>query len=212
MKKKPNFYVVWRGFNTGIFESWEECKKNIDGFSGAKYKSFQEQKEAIAAFQMGYQEYYKAHPVIEKKPKVISINSEAKPMENSICVDASCMGNPGIMEYRGVYFKTGKELFRVGPFKNGTNNIGEFLAIVHCLALLKKNNSLLPVYSDSSIAIKWIKMKKARSKLEMTSTNDKIFDLIERAETWLMENEYDNQILKWETELWGENPADFGRK
>jgi hypothetical protein len=37
-------------------------------------------------------------------------------------------------------------------------------------------------------------------------------EMIERAEKWLKENRYSNKIVKWETELWGEVPADFGRK
>jgi ribonuclease HI len=116
------------------------------------------------------------------------------------------------MEYRGVYTKTGEEVFRQGPFKEGTNNIGEFLALVHGLALLKQKNSPLPVYTDSKTALAWIKTKKAKTKLEKNELNAALFDLISRAEKWLVENEYTTQILKWETTAWGEIPADFGRK
>jgi ribonuclease HI len=35
---------------------------------------------------------------------------------------------------------------------------------------------------------------------------------MERAEKWLLSNEFSNEILKWETKAWGEIPADFGRK
>jgi ribonuclease HI len=116
------------------------------------------------------------------------------------------------MEYRGVYTETSEELFHIGPFPQGTNNVGEFLALVHGLALLKQRNSALPVYSDSMNAIKWVKNKKCKTLLARSAANAKIFDLIERAEKWLKENTYTTTILKWETSEWGEIPADFGRK
>jgi ribonuclease HI len=116
------------------------------------------------------------------------------------------------MEYRGVYVATGEEWFHVGPYRQGTNNIGEFLALVHGLALMKREQIALPLYSDSKIAIQWIRLKKCRTKLAQTAVNAPVFDLIVRAEKWLQENTYATQILKWETEAWGEIPADFGRK
>ena len=116
------------------------------------------------------------------------------------------------MEYRGVYVATGQEIFHIGPMKEGTNNVGEFLALVHGLALLKQKGSNLPLYSDSRNAILWVKKKKCKTLLERTPVNEQIFQLIERAEKWLNENEYTTQILKWETAVWGEIPADFGRK
>ena len=131
---------------------------------------------------------------------------------NSIAVDAACSGNPGKMEYRGVYTATKQELFHVGPFEQGTNNIGEFLALVHGLAFLKQQNSALPLYSDSRNAIGWVQKKKCKTLLEREPRNEAIFDLIERAEKWLNENNYTTPILKWETSEWGEIPADFGRK
>ena len=116
------------------------------------------------------------------------------------------------MEYRGVDTLSGKEIFRQGPYFDGTNNIGEFLAIVHGLALLKKKNSNLPVYTDSMTAISWVRKRKANTKLELTARNAILFELIERAEKWLKTNTWSNPILKWETQCWGEIPADFGRK
>jgi len=116
------------------------------------------------------------------------------------------------MEYRGVYTKTGEEIFRQGPFKEGTNNIGEFLALVHGLAFLKQMNSSLPIYTDSKTALAWVKAKKAKTKLEKSGVNATLFELVSRAEVWLQQNEYTTEILKWETSVWGEIPADFGRK
>lgn len=122
------------------------------------------------------------------------------------------MGNPGIMEYRGVYVQTGQEVFKVGPYHDGTNNIGEFLAIVHGLALLKQKGSNIPIYSDSKIAQKWVRDGKCRTTLAPTSRNAELLGLVARAEKWLATNTYTNPIIKWKTKQWGEIPADFGRK
>ena len=130
----------------------------------------------------------------------------------SLSVDASCLGNPGVMEYRGVYTDTRQEIFRVGPFQEATNNIGEFLALVHGLALLKQQNSSLPIYSDSVTARAWVRNKKCKTKLQLCETNRPLFNLVERAEKWLHNNTYTTSILIWNTQQWGEIPADFGRK
>ena len=133
-------------------------------------------------------------------------------ISNAIAVDAACSGNPGKMEYRGVYLRTGKEIFHYGPVW-GTNNIGEFLAIVHGLALLKqKGLDTMPIYSDSVNAQLWVKRKKCKTTLERNEKSEGLYQLIERAEKWLRENTYRNPIIKWPTEEWGEIPADFGRK
>jgi ribonuclease HI len=130
----------------------------------------------------------------------------------SLSVDAACSGNPGIMEYRGVDTATGQEIFRQGPFQNGTNNIGEFLALVHALALLKKEGSNAAIYSDSFTARTWVLKRKVKTTLERDSRNDYIFQLLERAISWIQANSWKNQILVWDTKKWGEIPADFGRK
>ena len=134
------------------------------------------------------------------------------PQLESLAVDAACSGNPGKMEYRGVYLRSREEVFHMGPLEQGTNNVGEFLAIVHGLALMKQKGLSLPIYSDSANAISWIKQKKCKTKLVRNDKNDYIFELIARAEKWLHENSYTNPVYKWETRDWGEIPADFGRK
>lgn len=213
MSKSQKFYVVWQGNNTGIFSTWEDCKKQITGFAEAKYKSFPDRYSAEKAFSEGFKKHY---GIKKPAPKTQLLSEQkmliGKPELNSIAVDAACSGNPGAMEYRGVKTASGREIFRQGPFPEGTNNIGEFLAIVHGLVLLKKNNSDLPLYSDSINAISWVKKKKARTKLIPNEKNAYLFELIDRAETWLNENDYQTRILKWLTEYWGEIPADFGRK
>ena len=129
----------------------------------------------------------------------------------AIAVDAACSGNPGQMEYRGVYLKTGEEIFHYGPVF-GTNNIGEFLAIVHGLALLAQRGYTIPIYSDSVNAMLWVKRKQCRTTLPLNDKTQALHEHIRRAETWLRTHSYSNDLRKWETEKWGEIPADFGRK
>lgn len=207
-KNKPKFYVVWKGRNTGIFDSWEDCKAQVFGFEGASYKSFPSRSEAVSAFAQG--KNMSSPSVTKYKTGKLFTGSIVK---NSISVDAACSGNPGRMEYRGVYTHNAQEIFRKGPYEDGTNNIGEFLALVHALAALKlQDKEDVLIYSDSKIAIGWIKKGKCNTKLEHTGRNEIIFDLIQRAEKWLQNNKVKNPIAKWETRDWGEIPADFGRK
>jgi ribonuclease HI len=209
--KKQKYYVVWFGNPTGIFDSWDACKKAIAGVTGAQYKSFSTLAEAKIAFDGEYKDFAGKGT----KKKTLSATEKAKygePNLYSIAVDAASSGNPGIMEYRGVETQTGKQIFHQGPFAEGTNNIGEFLALVHGLAYLKKNNSDRIIYSDSKIAMGWVKVKQCRTKLKLTSKNKTLFELVQRAEHWLKTNTYSTKIVKWETKVWGEIPADFGRK
>lgn len=207
---KQKYYVVWKGLTPGVYDNWAECKRQVDGQDGARYKSFESEEAALEAYAQGPDHYLNRQN--RSSFKFESQSTFGNPIKESLAVDAACSGNPGKMEYRGVYVATGKELFHLGPMDQGTNNIGEFLALVHGLAFLKQNKSNLPVYSDSRNAILWVRNKKCKTKLEKTPINAPIFELIERAEKWLNSNTYTNQILKWETSVWGEIPADFGRK
>ena len=209
MAKK--YYVVWKGRKTGIFDNWNDCNQQINGFKGAEFISFPTRELAEKAFSKNYSDYKGKNT----KNKTISkelLSLVGKPILNSISVDASSIGNPGIMEYQGVETETKNIIFKKGPFKDSTNNIGEFLAIVHALALMKKKGDTRPIYSDSKIAINWVKNKMINTFNPETKNNEKSRELIKRALIWLNENDYPNEILKWETKAWGEIPADFGRK
>ena len=222
---KQKFYVVWNGAEDGVYTSWEACQKAVIGYSGARYKSFKTEEEAEEAFEMGYEAY------MEKMAQLPSPSSQSSdaPRETAskveqpfvlppaaineaIAVDAACSGNPGKMEYRGVYLRTGKEIFHYGPVY-GTNTIGEFLAIVHGLALLNQKGLVdMPIYSDSVNAQLWVRKKQCKTTLKRDKRTEALHQMIERAEKWLRENKYSNPIIKWPTEEWGEIPADFGRK
>jgi ribonuclease HI len=208
---KSKFYVVWIGRRPGIYPSWEKCKEQVERFDGAKYKGFPTQELAEAAYHDDFEKYMKRD--LNSPVRIVcSDPSIGVPDPDSISVDAACKGNPGILEYRGVDTRTGVELFRQGPFPEGTVNIGEFLGIVHALALLKKTGSTWPVYSDSKTAITWVKARAVKTKLKESKTNRELFRLVDRALKWLAENEWENPVRKWETRYWGEIPADFGRK
>lgn len=205
---KKKFYVVWKGVRPGVYDSWKECEARIRGYAGALYKSFGSREEAMRAAASSPDIYIGRQAAHKAMPKGLpdSVSREA------LAVDAACSGNPGPMEYRGVYLRTGQEVFHFGPMR-GTNNIGEFLAIVHGLALLKqKGLHSMPIYSDSRNALGWVKQKRCKTKLPHEPQNEELFGYIGRAERWLRENTYANPLLKWETERWGEVPADFGRK
>ncbi len=207
MTTKNKYYVVWQGNQPGIYKSWTECQLQIKGYSDAKYKSFSSLEEAEKAFHGDYSDAIKKANKKEKEP----LDSQQNIIWESIAVDGASSGNPGVMEYQGVHTKTKEQLF-YQKFELGTNNIGEFLALVHALAMLEKQQRQIPIYSDSKIAIGWIKKKKCNTKLERNRKTEVLFQVIARAEKWLETNSFRVPILKWETEKWGEIPADFGRK
>ena len=203
---KTKFYVVWIGRKCGIFTSWSECESQVKGFVGARYKSFETRKEADLAF-AGAPVHYEGKSSTLGKWKTAKV----KPILPSICVDAACSGSPGPLEYRGVNTETGEQIFRAGPYANGTNNVGEFLAILRAMDYLSKQKLDWPIYSDSETAMTWVKAKRCNTKLARLSSNAMLFQLIAHAEETLKVSK-NYKVLKWDTELWGENPADFGRK
>jgi ribonuclease HI len=207
MKQKAKFYVVWKGRKTGIFSTWEACSALVQGYPGARYKSFATRLAAEQASR-GKITSHVGKPVSSSE----WLFSPNPPVAASWSVDAACSGSPGRLEYRGVDLHTGKETFRQGPYEHGTNNVGEFLAIVHALMLLKKRRSALPIYSDSVTAIGWVKKKRCNTELAADHKNAMLFSLIDSAEEWLDGTTYANPILKWDTKAWGEIPADFNRK
>ena len=208
-KKGAKFYVVWKGIKPGIYTTWAECQQQIKGFDDARYMAFPSEEHANIAYHGNMWNY-----LGKKKAAATGTTgtSGKGPVWNSLSVDAACSGNPGLMEYQCVNTKSGQRIFHSGPYPDATNNIGEFLALVHCLAMLKQKGKRIPVYSDSKTAMAWVRKKHAKTKLEPTNRNQEVFELIERAENWLMANTFEIPILKWDTEHWGEIPADFGRK
>ena len=218
-KTKANFYVVWQGRETGVFESWAACEQQVKGVA-AKYKGFATRAEAEKALAEGADKYITPRSTVNKQEHNAVSVKDLPPTEMqrhgvilpALAVDAACSGNPGKMEFRGVIADTGTEIFHRGPYIGGTNNIGEFLAIVLGLAYLKKHNLPWVLYSDSKTAIAWIRQKKCKTQLEWNANNQDLLLAVRAAEKWLVDNTWTTTIYKWETEKWGEIPADFGRK
>lgn len=208
------FYVVWKGYSPGIYDSWEECKLQVSGFPGAEYKAYDSQEAATKAFRGDYAEEIKLLKAIANHNNE-TVNYEAIPdiIKDSIAVDGACSKNPGPMEYRCVDVMTGAQIFHMGPLADGTNNVAEYLALIHALAFLKKtDNNHTVVYSDSRTAMSWLRNRGHKSTLTRTPNNARIFELLERADRWIQTNVSYNRVIKWDTEHWGEIPADFNRK
>lgn len=223
MAKKAKFYVVWQGRTPGVYMTWDQCLAETQGFSGAKYKSFATRGLAEAAFQDAADDHWgqgggggggDGGGKSVATPKIDRDQLESLGVDMTAwAVDAACKGNPGELEYQGVDLQSNTDMFHMGPYPEGTVNIGEFLAIVHALALLHGGGETsTAIYSDSRIGMTWVKKKKCNTKLPRSASNRRLFNLVDRAERWLIANTYGNPILKWETKRWGEIPADFGRK
>lgn len=205
--KQQKYYVVWKGRQPGIYTDWEACAAQVTGFPGAQYKAFGTHPEAERAYAADYNDY-SGKPSSSQK----WLFASTPPEMESYVVDAACSGSPGRLEWRGIYLASGNQIFHAGPYARGTNNIGEFLAIVQALIYLEKNSLSLPVYSDSDTAISWVRHGRCNTKLKPDFRSRILFDLIRDAEDWLKEHPGGGSILKWDTLAWGENPADFNRK
>ncbi|MDE6247790.1 MAG: ribonuclease H family protein [Muribaculaceae bacterium] len=221
MSKNSKYYVVWNGHNPGVYDNWDDCKEQVINYPNPIYKSFSSPQSAAQAYREGFAKN-------DSKDLANLISGVSKHREHTgapadyfdnpeidlkaWAVDAACAGNPGPVEYRGVELMTGKELFRIGPLEGGTNNLGEFLAIVHALALMDKMGESHPIYSDSVSGMAWVRNKVIKTTLKENDKNARLFDMLRRALNWLNTHTYSARIMKWDTPRWGEIPADFGRK
>jgi ribonuclease HI len=222
MAAKQKYYVVWAGRKPGVYASWADCQEQINKFDDAKFKSYETKAAADQAYKDGWKKHWGQGQGQSKpsggsgsgsfKPRSTGIETTEAIDYNSISVDVGTSGNPGPVEYKGVDTKTGEVIFSIGPIRKGTNNLGEFLAIVHGLAYLQKMNSDKTVYSDSVNAIKWVKQKEVSSTLARDESTKEIWDMVDRAVHWLKTNKYANKVAKWQTKQWGEIKADYGRK
>lgn len=196
------FYAVLVGNKTGVFNSWVECEAQVKGFKGALYKSYPTKELAQAAIA----EY-------SERSNNVSTGLSTDYIKDSLSVDAACSNNPGEMEYQCVNTATSEQVFASKVFPVGTNNIGEFLAVADALKYLHENDDhTTPIYSDSVSAIAWVRDRKVNSNLPRNNDTEELWDAIDHAIAWLNNHEYQNKVLKWNTEAWGESKADYGRK
>ena len=235
MAKKQKYYVVWQGKQPGIYTDWDTCKAQVVGVQGAQYKGFDSMAEAEAAIKLPYSSFVVQGNQNNQNNQnnrsnqnnqnnqilfidvngMTAIREDADPSHvpvlDALAVDAACSGNPGVMEYQGIYIPTRTQVFHYRA-ERGTNNIGEFLAIVHGLSYLQKHRLNQIIYSDSVNAISWVRQKQCKSKLPEDASTAELWDYVHRAENWLRTHSYTTEIRKWDTDRWGEIPADFGRK
>lgn len=217
------FYVVWKGRNPGVYDNWDDCREQVVDFPGAIFKSFATSAEATTAFRKAAGGSHSSDlaallngagrrraDLSRSEKQDYMLNPEID--LNGWAVDASCPGNPGPVEYRGVELMSGRELFRVGPLQGGSNNMGEFLAIVHALALMAQRGEKHTIYSDSLTGMSWVRNRKIKTLINRDNSNQQLFSLLERGIHWLNTHTYSAPIMKWDTKRWGEIPADFGRK
>lgn len=218
---KQKYYVVWEGKVPGIYNSWAECQAQTNGYPQARFKAYESEAEAKAAMARGWKASFAAAnskvggaaATSTSRGKSASTGGTAPQAEmDSLSVDVGSRGNPGIVEYKGVYTRTGEVVFQHPPIAKGTNNLGEFLAIVHALAYLKKQGSSMTIYSDSVTAMSWVRKKEVSTNLPRDASTEEIWTLVDRALAWLHSHSYSNKILKWDTKAWGEIKADYGRK
>jgi ribonuclease HI len=207
---KSKYYVVWVGRQPGIYRTWPECQEQTKGIPDAKYKSYETLPEAEKAYRDGWQKSLRFSAKAKAQAAAGQGGAEFDP--NSLSVDVGCSGNPGVVEYKGVDTQSGEVLFYKGPIAKGTNNLGEFLAIVHALAYLKQRGSDKTIYTDSMTALSWVRKKEVATNLPRDKSTEEIWTLVDRALHWLRTNTYSNPIVKWDTKRWGEIKADFGRK
>lgn len=219
MAQKQKYYVVWEGMEPGIYDNWDDCREQIEHYPGAKYKSFKTKEEAVAAYrgtgeaEAGLFNMISLKNLEKIEPSQVSYTDIPEINLTAIAVDGACSGNPGLMEYRGVRVADGQEIFHVGPLIDGTNNIAEYLALIHALGyLFKLNDSTTPIYTDSATAVAWVRNRGCHTQLRPTDRNREIFELLARADVWIRTHNPRNPVLRWNTPLWGEIPADFGRK
>ncbi len=224
MSSKRKFYVVWVGHNPGIYDTWADAQEQVTNFPGAKYKSFDDIDEATAAYRGDPREQLGLmRAILHHKPDFNPSAQEPRDYStipgirlDAIAVDGACAGNPGRMEYRAVRVCDGGEVFRIGDKMplTGTNNIAEYLAMIHLAALLAKAGDFTtPIYTDSRNTLAWLRRGHSKTTLASTPATARTLELLARADAWLAANgPIRNPILKWPTDQWGEIPADFGRK
>jgi len=165
------FYVVWQGRETGIFTDWNTCKKHIDKFAGARYKSFPTLAEAEAAFGNNSRAVKStdasAGSPVKKRAAVQTVKTygsdeiAAMNIDTKIFTDGGCEPNPGkagsgVAVYRdGVVAELWYGLFN----PKGTNNTAELNALHQALIMAKNEigkGKSVAIFCDSKYAIQCI--------------------------------------------------------
>ncbi len=159
------FYVVWAGRQTGVFTDWATTLRAVDGYAGARFKSYPTRADAEEAFRSGAAS---VGPKTPSKQKSGTDNSEhraahtAHRFDVSIYCDGACEPNPGNAGSGIVVYRAGKlaELWYGLYNPMGTNNTAELNALYHALRMAEaeiKAGHTVEVCSDSAYSINCIR-------------------------------------------------------
>jgi ribonuclease HI len=145
------YYVVWKGREPGVYDNWEACKRQVEGFKSPLYKAFVSLPAAEEAFRKGSQDYLKSkdHPM-----QMIFDALYGSPIIPSIAVDGACSGKTKQAEYQEWIPKPNNVYF-IGSFSEGTNNLMEFLAWYMLWRIANVIIWMCLFYTDSATAMKW---------------------------------------------------------
>ncbi|GAB0092782.1 Ribonuclease H1 [Sergentomyia squamirostris] len=187
------FYAVAKGRQVGVCNSWDECKANVTGYSGARYKKFNtvaECQEFIAQNSSGASKILSSHEGsnLGSSPKIGSGTSAAVSVPSVGCIrtysscpeysedgyrnvwtDGACPGNGQNANTagRGVFF--GKDHpWNISERADGppTNNRGEIQAAWRAIQVAKQHGETkLRINTDSDFLIKSIEKYMPKWKL-----------------------------------------------
>ncbi|CAH9058473.1 Ribonuclease H [Pseudoalteromonas sp. CIP111854] len=161
MAKK--YYVIWTGRETGIFTTWDKCKSLVDGFAGAKYKSYSSLEEAQSAFsgKLSLTPLKAKQRAKTNKSNITSLcqkEIDAMPFDIKIYTDGACDPNPGKAGTGLAVYKQNElsELWYGLYQAIGTNNTAELRGLAQALLLAKEylaSNFSVVIFCDSRYSI-----------------------------------------------------------
>ena len=156
------FYAVKVGKIPGIYNTWDDCKVQVEGFPGATYKSFKTAAEA--ADYMGWNNKSNDIEKVEmlKNERVEEVVGEGnKPVDGTAYVDGSYNAATGEYSYGVVMFHGGKELHFSEKFDDAElatmrNVAGEIKGAEAAMTYAYENGlKELYIYHDYEGIAKW---------------------------------------------------------
>lgn len=160
-------YAVHKGRKPGIYTTWEECKKQVDGFNGPIYKKFDNRTSAELFLKNGFNQksldkFSKKQNIIkkvdEKNEKIL--DELLKDQENRVFIytDGSCIRFKNGITKAGYGIYIPEKNIRVSePLLNQkqTNNRAELTSILECVKYLKKDDlkKELIIITDSAYSM-----------------------------------------------------------
>ena len=155
-----NYYAVYKGHNTGIFNNWNECKKSINGYKGAIYKKFNNKHDAEHFIKNGNDNDINTNNQHNNTVKANTINDNINIQSIIVYTDGACSNNgrKNAKAGFGIYFGENdpRNLAKRIEGKQ-TNNAAEISAIIHTYYILEneiKNGEQIIIYTDSEYSIK----------------------------------------------------------